>query len=106
MALETTLAQVNPAATTLTDAYTVPAGKRAAAYVIVANRTSTAATYRISLAIAGAADSNEQYVVYDSSVSTIPQATRRLALAAGDVVRVYASAANLSFSVNGIEQDV
>ena len=106
MAIDATIAQVSPAATTLTDLYTVPTATRTACYVAITNRTATPATYRISLAQSGAVDSNEQYVVYDSSVSTIPQATRRLALEAGTVVRCYASTGDLNFCLNGIEQDV
>ena len=104
--MEATLAQVNPAATTLTDAYTVPVAKRTACYVVVTNVTAVPVTYRVSVAIGGAVDSIEQYNVYDATVSTIPQATRRLALAAGDVVRVYAATTDLNFCVNGLEQDV
>jgi len=106
MATESTLAQASPLATTLTDLYTVPTAKRVAAYVVVTNRTSTPVSYRIAIANNGAADSTEQYVVYDSTVSTKPQATRRIALGASDVVRVYANTGDLNFCVNGIEQDV
>lgn len=104
MALTTILAQVNPPALTLTNVYTVPATFRDALYVIVTNRTATPLTYRIAFAANGANDSPEQYVVYDSTVSTIPQATRRVALPAGTVIRVYAETSGLNFCVNGIEQ--
>lgn len=106
MATDSTIAQVAPAATILTDAYTVPTAKRTAAYVVVTNRSAVAVAYRIAIAENGAADSNEQYVVYDATVSTIPQATRRMALGAGDVIRVYAATTDVNFCVNGIEQDV
>ena len=106
MATASTLSQIAPSATVLTDAYTVPVGKRTAAYVVVTNRGSSSVAYRIAIAENGLADSTEQYVVYDATVSTKPQATRRVALGAGDVVRVYSATADLNFCVNGIEQDV
>lgn len=106
MALDTILAQLNPAATSLEDIYTVPVGFRGALYVVVTNRTSVSATYRISFAPAGALDSLEQYVVYDATVATTPKSTKRVALAAGTVIRVYSSTADLNFCVNGLTQSV
>lgn len=106
MAISPTLAQASLPATTLTDLYTVPTDKRTAAYVVVTNRSSTAVAYRISVAPAGALDSIEQYVVYDATVSIKPQASRKLSLEAGTVIRGYAATADLNFCVNGIEQDV
>ena len=106
MALEAVLAQASPSATTLTDIYTVPASFRGALYVVVTNRTSTSATYRISFAPGGAVDSLEQYVVYDATVATTPKSTKRVALEAGTVIRVYSSTADLNFCVNGLRQDV
>lgn len=106
MALDTTLAQALPVATVLTDLYTVPPGKRSACYVVVTNQAATSATYRISIAIAGAVDAQFQYVVYDKTIAANDSpASKRLALSEGDVVRVYSSTSTLSFAVNGIEQD-
>jgi len=105
MAIDSTLSQINPTATVVTDLYEVPVAKRTSMYVVVTNRGSSA-TYRISTALAGAADNTVQYVVYDHAVSTVPQATRRMALPAGTVVRVYASSGDVNFCANGIEQDV
>jgi len=105
MAIDAVLAQTADA-TVLQDLYTVPVGKRTALYVVATNRTSTPVAYRISFAIGGAVDDPKQYTVYDSTVSTIPQATRRVAFPAGTVVRVFAATADVTFCVNGIEQDV
>lgn len=100
------LAQVTPAAATLTAAYTVPAGKRATVIAVICNRGANA-TVRLSHAINGAADALGQYLLYDLPVSGgDTQSTQRFTLAAGDVVRVHASTANVTFNINGIEETV
>lgn len=100
------LGQSNPVATTLTDAYTVPGGASAtASSILVCNRSGTATTFRIGIAVAGAADTNEQYIAYDTPISgndTIAF-TVGVTLAATDVVRVYATLATLSFNIFGVE---
>lgn len=51
------LSQTNPSATTLTDSYTVPAATQAiVSSISVANRSAISTSFRISVAIAGAAD--------------------------------------------------
>ena len=98
------LGQTRPAATTLTDSYTVPALKHAAVQIIIANVGGVAATVRVSHAINGAADTLAQYVLYDLALAVAASSsTARFAVRAGDVVRVYASTANVSFNINGIE---
>lgn len=98
------LAQVNPAVTTLTDAYTVPTGKQAVVNVIVANRANAATTFRISLAIAGAVDNLKQYIAYDEAINANAVVEfKGISLAALDVVRVYATLATLSFNITGVE---
>jgi len=100
------LGQVSPAATTLTTLYTVPANTRtAASSVVVANRSATATSFRISIAVGGAADDNKQYLYYDTPIAGNDTfvATIGISLAAGDVVRVYATLATLSFNLFGIE---
>lgn len=100
------LSQTNPSATTLTDSYTVPAAtSTVVSSIIVANRSVTATTFRISIAVAGAADNSKQYIYYDvqapgndTFVSTIG-----LTLATTDVVRVYTTLATCSFTLVGIE---
>lgn len=100
------LGQINPAATTLTAAYTVPALKHSAVQVVITNSGGSAATIRLSHAIAGAVDNIKQYLLYDYSLpANTSLNTAKLALSATDVVRVYASTANVVFCVNGIEED-
>lgn len=99
------LAQSNPAATTLTDAYTVPAStSTVVSSIIVANR-STATSFRVSVAIAGAADANQQYIAYDRAIAAneVIPLTFGVTLAATDKVRVYATLATLSFNIFGVE---
>jgi glucose-6-phosphate dehydrogenase assembly protein OpcA len=100
------LGQSNPAATTLTTAYTVPAATSAVVSTItVANLTGTAATYRIAVRPAGASIANQHYVAYDVTVaaSDTTSLTLGLTLATTDVISVYASTANLAFSIFGSE---
>ncbi len=99
------LAQVAPAATTLTDAYTVPASKRATVNVIVCNR-SVATSIRVSHALNGAADAVAQYLLYDFNVDDNNSVeTTNFTLGDGDIVRVYSTSGNVTFNVNGIEED-
>jgi glucose-6-phosphate dehydrogenase assembly protein OpcA len=100
------LAQLAPSATTATTLYTVGSGKSAViSTLVVANRANTAATYRIAVRPAGATLANEHYMAYDVTVGANDSTTLTLGitLAATDVVTVYASTANLSFSAFGSE---
>lgn len=100
------LAQGNPAAVTLTDTFTVPAATSVVvSSIVVANRSATATTFRISVAVAGAADDPEQYVAYDAPIdgNDVVPLTLGISLAATDVVRCYAGANTLTFSLFGVE---
>ena len=100
------LNQNAPAATSLTTLYTVPALTYCvASSIIVCNRGNTATTFRISLAVGGAADTAKQYLYYDVPISKNNTfiATIGMTLATTDVVRVYAGNANLSFTLLGVE---
>lgn len=100
------LGQSAPAATTLTDLYTVPAARSTTISTItVCNRAATAATFRISVAPAGGVDASSQYLYYDQAIdaNSTFALTLGITLATTDKVRVYASTANLSFSAFGVE---
>lgn len=100
------LGQSAPAATTATDLYTVPAAKAAVVSTIsVCNRSTSAVTYRIAVRPAGAALANAHYLAYDAGLpaNSSDFLTIGITLAAADVVTVYASTANLSFSCFGSE---
>jgi hypothetical protein len=100
------LGQSAPSATTNTDVYTVGAGKQAVVSTItVANRSASAATYRIAIRPAGATIANQHYIAYGVTVGandTTPL-TLGISLAQTDVITVYASTADLSFGVFGSE---
>lgn len=100
------LGQSAPLATTLTACYTVPAATQAVVSTVnVCNQSATPTLFRISVAVAGAVDNAKQYVAYDIAIAgnaSIPW-TIGMTLGAGDIVRVYATLATLSFNVFGSE---
>ena len=100
------LGQSNPAATTATTLYTVPAASSAVVSTIsVCNQAGTAATFRIAVRPAGTTLAAQHYIVYGATVpaSDATFFTLGLTLAATDVITIYASSANLSFSAYGSE---
>lgn len=100
------LGQSAPAATTPTDLYTVPAGKSSVcSTLVIANRSAAAVTYRVAVRPSGVALSNAHYLAYDVALAANASDlwTIGISLAATDVVTVYASSANQSFSLFGDE---
>jgi hypothetical protein len=100
------LGQSAPSATTNTTLYTVPALTSAViSTIVVANRVGTSATYRIAIRPAGATLANEHYIAYDVPVGAADSTTLTLGitLAETDVITVYSSTANTSFSAFGSE---
>ena len=100
------LGQSNPGATTLTAMYTVPALTSAVVSTInVCNRSATATTFRVSIAIAGAGDTNAQYLAYDAPIggNAVIPLTIGVTLATTDVIRVYATLATLTFQAFGTQ---
>lgn len=100
------LGQLNPAATTLSDLYTVPASTTAVCSTLaIAEKAGAAATYRISIAVAGAADNAKQYITYGAALAANEAKflTLGITLATTDVVRVYASTADVAFNLFGVE---
>jgi hypothetical protein len=100
------LGQSNPSAAAATTLYTVPAAKTAViSTLVVANLSATAATYRIAVRPGGATLANSQYIAYDVALSGNDSTalTIGITLAATDVVTVYASTANVTFTAFGDE---
>lgn len=100
------LGQSAPAATTNTTLYTVPASTQTVvSTIIVCNRSSVQRTFRIAVRPAGATISNQHYISYDSPVlsNDIVAITIGATLAATDVITVYASTNELSFTAFGSE---
>lgn len=100
------LGQSNPAATTDTNLYTVPAATQTViSTVSVCNRSASAAAFRIAVRPAGAVLANQHYLAFDVTVnakSTISW-TIGITLASTDIVTVRASTADLTFSAFGSE---
>jgi hypothetical protein len=100
------LGQSNPSATTATTLYTVPAATSAVVSTIsICNQAGTSATYRIAIRPAGATLAAEHYLVYGATVAASDSVllTVGVTLATTDVITVYASSANVSFSAFGSE---
>jgi hypothetical protein len=100
------LGQVAPSATTNTTLDTVPSATQCVVSTIaVCNRAGTSATYRIAVRPAGATLANEHYIAYDAPLAANDSTfiTIGITLGATDVITVYASSANLSFSAFGSE---
>jgi hypothetical protein len=98
------LGQTAPSATTNTTVYTVPANTHTVANLSIANRATTASTVRIALAAANT-PTNAEWIEYDTTIPGLGVLERTgISLQAGKLVVVYASTANLSVSLYGIEQ--
>jgi hypothetical protein len=100
------LGQVAPTATTETTLYTVPTSTQTiVSTLVVANRSSTDATFRVSVSVNGSATATKDYLAYDLSCAGngINAFTLGITCDAADVIRVYASSANLSFNLFGSE---
>lgn len=112
------LAQSTPAATTWVDLYTVDAGKYVDAKLQICNTSGGAITFRIQLDKGGtlgdpatAAAASVAYVqtaaAWDVSLASKGNhTTETYLLGANDVVRVYASAVDMSFILIGTEYSV
>lgn len=101
------LGQINMPATTLTDFYTVPAlTTTVISTLYITNRTGTPAHFRVSIAVAGAADNVKQYIYYDISIPNNETfaSTTGITMGAGDVLRGYADIVGLSFQAFGAEK--
>jgi glucose-6-phosphate dehydrogenase assembly protein OpcA len=100
------LGQSNPAATTATTLYTVPAAtSTVVSTVVVCNQAASSATYRISVRPAGGAQTTAMYLAYDVTVGANDSTalTLGITLATTDVITVYASSATVSFVAFGSE---
>lgn len=87
--------------------YTVPGATSAVVSSLsVTNRLATPQTFRLSVAVAGAADDNKQYVYYDTPINPNDTiiATLGVTLGAADVIRCQSNVASgLTFQAFGVE---
>jgi hypothetical protein len=100
------LGQVNPSATTATTLYTVPSATDTVVSTLsICNQAGSAGTYRIAVRPAGATLEAKHYLVYGATVAASDSVllTLGITLDTTDVLTVYASSANMSFSAFGSE---
>jgi hypothetical protein len=101
------LGQLAAAATTEEGLYAVPASSSAVvSTIVVANRGTTSATYRIAVKPTAATTlANVHYIAYDVAIAPNDSTalTLGVTLAATNAIRTYASNANLTFSAFGTE---
>ena len=93
----------------LTDLYTVPASKQTViGNLVVCNQATSAKTFRVTFAPAGAADAAVHRLYYDTSIpaSETLEILKGLTMATTDVLRVYGVDTNVSFTLFGDEMDV
>jgi len=101
------LGQAALSITTNTTVYTVPASTLAIVNINVVNRSSaTASSVRVALA-ATATPQNSEWIEYDATIPSNGVLERSgIAMNAGGRVVVYASTADCSVNVYGLEQSV
>lgn len=100
------LGQSNPAASTLTDIYTVPAAtSTVVSSVAICNQASSNAAIRIAVRPAGATVAAQHYIAYDTVIQANDLLTISIgmSLATTDKVSVQANTTTVSFSVFGSE---
>jgi hypothetical protein len=99
------LGQSNPAATTNTTLYTVPASTSAVCSTLSIANLGVSTTFRVAVRPAGATLANQHYIVYDSAINAGSAVflTLGVSLATTDVVTVYAGTANVAFGLFGSE---
>jgi hypothetical protein len=100
------LGQSNPAATTATTLYTVPASTSAVISTInICNQGVSTDTFRIAIRPAGATLAAQHYIAYNTSIPAYDSIslTIGITLATTDVVTVYAGTSTLSFNLFGSE---
>jgi len=100
------LGQSAPSATTVTTLYTVPnLTLTTVSSLVICNRAGSGGTFRVSVHVAGAGADNKQFLFYDQSLgaNTTQTVVIGMCLNQTDVVKVYASSADFSFNLFGVE---
>jgi len=100
------LGQSSPTAATNTDLYTVPTATSAIVSTLaVCNQNSSAVSYRVAARKSGAAIATQHYVVYNTTIPANDTVTLTfgMALAATDIITIYANSASVSFTLFGTE---
>lgn len=99
------LGQAAPLADTDTDLYTVPAATETVVSTITVCTRAGSGLFSVAVRPGGAVLANEHYIVYEAAIwqEEMVSLTLGLTLAAGDVLTVRGTIAELSFSAFGQE---
>ena len=100
------LGQLDVSATTITTLFTVPdLAQTTVSSLVICNRGGSGITFRVSVHVAGAGADDKQFIFYDETLAATTTRTVviGMCLNQADVVKVYASAANVSFNMFGVE---
>lgn len=99
------LGQSNPAATTDTTLYTVPAATQTVVSTITVANLGTSGTFRIAIRPDGASIANQHYIAYETSLNANDTVTFTIGvtLDATDVITVRASNTSFAFQAFGSE---
>lgn len=100
------LGQSAPAATTESSLYQVPPlTQSTASSIVICNRNTVPATFRVYVAPSNAATNNQQYLYYNQILEANSTfiATIGITLATTDAVRVWSSDGFTSFNLFGVE---
>ena len=100
------LGQLDVSATTITTLYTVPdLTQTTVSSLVICNRSSSGITFRVSVHVAGAGADDKQFIFYYEALAATTTRTVviGMCLNQADVVKVYSSAADVSFNMFGVE---
>ena len=100
------LGQLDVSATTITTLYTVPdLTQTTVSSLVICNRSGSGITFRVSVHVASAGADDKQFIFYDEALAATTTRTVviGMCLTQADVVKVYSSAANVSFNMFGVE---
>jgi hypothetical protein len=99
------LGQLEPAATTNSDLYTVPSETSAVCSTLSVCNKGNTTNIRVAVRPAGETLANKHYLIYDNYIDQYDTLflTLGITLSATDVVTVYSGSANVSFSLFGSE---
>ncbi len=100
------LGQVDVSATTTTTLYTAPdLTQTTVSSLVICNRGGSCITFRVSVHVGGATADDKQFIFYDEDLAATTTRTVviGICLSQTDVVKVYSSAAYVSFNLFGVE---
>lgn len=100
------LGQLDVSATTTTTLYTVPdLTQTTVSSLVICNRSGSGITFRVSVHVAGAGADDKQFIFYDEALAATTTRTVviGMCLNQADIVKVYSSAADVSFNMFGVE---